>query len=725
MMTTFFELVGVLLAAVVVFVVVPRIIFPLHLVPGTAFDRVMAGIVFQSAYTCAAMYLLGSVGALETFAIIASWVLCWYVFKGRKRRKGGVARMVEGVFAVSDRLEQQHNLVPGRPRQRTHVLRDVVPRETLRQRTRSWLARLRDAQPPAGEIVLRIAVLVVLVISAVLRFERSWSHVELVPQDSYLALSWTTFINQGRLLADGIYPQGAYLSMSLVDRFYPGDVYTAVRFLGPLMATFELLVLYWVVSRAARSRAAGLLALVVFGFFAGHPDLLVTWVRQIGSMTNEYAIAFGLLSIVYAGRYLWERQNLDLVLAGCALFMAVTSNTLVLPLIVIGYLAIGITGLVTGAVKPVLKIALWSFVALLASNYYMLLGFFQGNTFVRSFRLYQPGSERTFGEDPRGPTRGAGFHLANNELYLTAFIGTLVALAIGLLAWRRHKLGQPIVVLSLTVLLTLVFHDFVSPEFGLLFRTRMAWMAGALIPVGIGLGLGSITAVVVGADWKVRERRPLLNGLAFAGLAVVAISLAMLWPRQDAIAREAFPSGYPQATKVSLEILRNERRNEFTMVGVSEQYQEVLAGGFFVEAWVFARDVTMTDAADPNFDLPIPTNRIYIFAEKVTFPGPESPPAGPTQEYYRDLTKRERLMQRILLWSETYRQHHADMTVIYDDPELRVYKVDRKVDIQRANDLPQFKDYRWEPGKLFSTDADITADRIDSDPESGVLIEHA
>jgi hypothetical protein len=109
----------------------------------------------------------------------------------------------------------------------------------------------------------------------------------------------------------------------------------------------------------------------------------------------------------------------------------------------------------------------------------------------------------------------------------------------------------------------------------------------------------------------------------------------------------------------------------------------------------------------------------------VTFPGPESPPVGPTEEYYRDLEKRNRLMQRIVQWCEAYRKTHADMTVIHDDDELRVYKVDRTVDVGRANRSSLFKDYRWEPNELFETDDDITADRISSDPSSGKVIEHA
>lgn len=733
MNTPLFQLLGVLFGAFVVFGVVPRIIFPLSEIKGTALDRTMAGIVLMAAYSCAVMYIFGSIKLLETPAIIASWAVCWYVLKGRRREGRPLISLIERGFAYSDRKEREQMVgrvssADDRPRSgESKVMR----------RFHGWYGPIIEDLPTPGELVLRAAVLVTLLISAVLRFARSWDHVELVPQDSYLALSWTTFIGKGRLLADGIYPQGTYLCMSLIDRIAPGDVYSSVRFLGPLFNVFELVVFYFVVSRVSRSRAAGLLALAVFGLFAGHPDLLVVWPRQIGAMTNEFAIAFGLLSIMYAAKYLTERTNMQLALAAGALFVAVTSNTLVLPLIVIGYLAVGVVGLVTGAIAPLLRLAALSAIAALAANYYMLLGFLQGNSFVMSFRLYQPGSNASFSD---GPTfvRGSGDLLRYNDLYLMGFIGACIGVAIGFVAWRRHRLGHGLAVLSLAVAVLMLLNDLVGPNLGLLFRTRMDWMVGGLIPVGMGLGLGAIFAVIVGSPAaepivslvdrnRTTPARSTLprSVVAIAGLVVVALVVVILLPREDAIAREAAPSGYPAATDVSLDIIRNERALEFTMVGVSEQYQEVLSAGFFVEAWVFARDITMTDARDPEFEVPIPTNRVYIFVEKETFQGPESPPVGPTEEYYRDTTKRGRIMQRMLTWCEKYRDVHADMTIIHDDPELRVYEIDRKVDVGRMERSTLFKDYRWEPGKLFEDDSSITEDRIESNPSSGQVIEHA
>jgi hypothetical protein len=298
---------------------------------------------------------------------------------------------------------------------------------------------------------------------------------------------------------------------------------------------------------------------------------------------------------------------------------------------------------------------------------------------------------------------------------------------IGLLLVRRSA-GRVLIASGLTTVAVLLAYDLYAYRLGDLFRVRAVWVAGEFAMLGIGLGLGAI--LVLGAT-LLRMRDPLWDrfrdrrgraarlGLEAAGLAVVILLAAVLWPTYSAFSRDVGPSGYPQATEVSLDIIRAEERLEYTFVGVSEQFQEVAFNGWHVEAWVFAKDVTFSDARDPSYELPIPTDRVYIFVEKEVFSTPESPPVGPTEEYYRERVKRERIMQRMLLWAEEYRRVHGDMEIYYDDPQIRVYRIARNVDVDRANRDTAFgpESYVWRPGEYFSTDEDITADRVRPRPE--------
>jgi hypothetical protein len=257
------------------FLLLPRVIFPLREIPGTALDRAVAGVVAMTALSVAAAYLAWAIGILETLPIAAAWIATWWFLKGRRGQRGRLSRTAQRFFTFWDLSEAKG------PGEAAREMREVS-NGGRPGRLRRWATDARERATDVGVMLPSLAVMGALALGAWFRFERPWTHVELVPQDSYLALYWTKSISAGQLLDEGIYPQGAYIWMSLLDRFYPFDTYTLTRFAGPLMSLLGLVALYWAVSRITRSRAAGAMSVVLFGAFAGHPALLVEWSRQIG-----------------------------------------------------------------------------------------------------------------------------------------------------------------------------------------------------------------------------------------------------------------------------------------------------------------------------------------------------------------------------------------------------------------------------------------------------------
>jgi len=715
------QIAGIVVSILLVLVLLPRVIFSLDRVPGTFLDRTMAGAVYMTALTVAAMYVLGTFGLLEMLGLIVVWVGAWWLNKGR-RTPPRFSRIIERTLEASDRVERDG--AKGFARGRVGGAR-----ASMRHRASEVWAR----RPEGTGLVTSVAVLVVLTAAAGLRFSRAFGHLDLVPQDSFLALSWTTFLNKGRVLADGTYPQGSYMWMSMLHRFYPFGVYNFIRWIGPTMNVLELVTLYWVVSRATRNRAAGLLALAVFGMFAGHPALLVDWTRQIGSMSQEFALAFALCSLVFGARYMAGRQDHDLALAGSALFVAATSNTLVVPLLALGYVVIVVVGLVTASWdrRSFVRLVAVGMGCLVAANLYFALGAIRHIPLNASFDLYLPTNRVTLAVTPIIDSPQKGRELAGNPIYQLGTIGAAVGIVCGVaLLRRRPEDGRLLVVVSTTAFAAMLIFDLVLWKSGLLFRVRQGWITAELVMVGLGVGIGGPVLAIAGAlednrsaRWAEARKRVtpgLREGVAFI---VAALLFLGLWPQYSAAARTVFPSGYPQASQVAVDVAARSLNLTFTFVGVSEQYQEALDKGFFTEAWVFARDITMHDARDPAYELPIPTESVYIFLERVPFVGPQAAPVGPTQEYYRDQEKRARLMARIRIWSDAYRQSHHDMTTVYEDGELAVYRIKRKVDVATADLSPAFKDYTWLPGEIFDTDNDVTDDVVIPDPASSTLPE--
>lgn len=711
-------LAAVFISVIVVLVVVPRVIFPLKKIEGTFLDRTVAGAVGITAVTVAAMYVFAAIGLLETFAIIAVWAATWWFAKGRFQERGRFRRVVQNFFTWSDMAEAKG--IGG-------AAQEMTGGATARAgwRTRKWLSGVRDRYPGHGAMLVSLGVLAVLAVAAYLRFERALTHAELVPQDSYLALFTTKAVTAGEVLKEGIYPQGVLMWWSMIDRFFIFDTYQLIRFLGPTMAVLELVVLYWVVSRTTRSRAAGLVSLSIFGIYAGNPALFVDWSRQIGAMVQEFALAFAIVSLVYGASYMATHRLADLLLAGGSLFVALTGHTATLVPLAIGYTAILVVGLLTGGwtTRALSRMVVVGIVALLAGHAYFVLGILRGNEIALVFDLYNPTSVETFSSSgaETGPII-VGDAIRNNVVFQIGLASSAIATVIGLMlvAARRRDVGRMLAAFGASTVLLLLVYDFVLVRFGILFRVRMAWVAAVFMVIGIGLGLGAIASLLASMG-KVKDllterlasgQRLVRSGVEIAAAVLAVIIVAALWPSHHSVAREVSPSGYPQATEVAIDIIDSEDRLTYTVVGVSEQFQEVSYNGWFAEAWVVARDVTFSEARDPAYEVAIPTNRVYFFVEKQVFMGPQSRPFGPTEEYYRNTVKRERIQQRLLLWCDEYRRFHNDMEIIYDDPQLRVYKLERTVDLARAERLPAFKDYTWVPAQYFDDDGDITADRV-------------
>ncbi len=54
-------------------------------------------------------------------------------------------------------------------------------------------------------------------------------------------------------------------------------------------------------------------------------------------------------------------------------------------------------------------------------------------------------------------------------------------------------------------------------------------------------------------------------------------------------------------------------------------------------------------------------------------------------------------------WCESYRRYHDDMSVYYDDENVRIYQIHRNADFRLADQSLQFKDYEYDQGELFNS----------------------
>jgi len=144
------------------------------------------------------------------------------------------------------------------------------------------------------------------------------------------------------------------------------------------------------------------------------------------------------------------------------------------------------------------------------------------------------------------------------------------------------------------------------------------------------------------------------------------------------------PIEYDSAVGVYFMVKRDFPLYNWTLVAPVEQYQEALGYGYHYELWLFSEDFSIVDAMNPNFDVPIPTEFIFIYVEKIPLriwtenelSTTQDRFKGPTEIYYRDSAGRAKLENHMLAWCEAYKKCHDNMVVYYEDDALRVYKIE-------------------------------------------------
>jgi hypothetical protein len=193
----------------------------------------------------------------------------------------------------------------------------------------------------------------------------------------------------------------------------------------------------------------------------------------------------------------------------------------------------------------------------------------------------------------------------------------------------------------------------------------------ATLPIGLSLSIGLLFVAIAAmgrvllADWSA----PVCLMIFLS----TTLNFCLPPPPQinyleyDAAARKAVEIGYLFPP------------HQWTVVAPIEQLSQVYGRGWYEDLAKFTARyqdrVTM-----PNFYFPSHTT-LLIFAEKLPFDSDkiESPVAysvlkDHTYRHYRSPSGRAKLAKSTLQLCETYRQHHPDSRIYYEDDRLRIYQ---------------------------------------------------
>jgi hypothetical protein len=136
---------------------------------------------------------------------------------------------------------------------------------------------------------------------------------------------------------------------------------------------------------------------------------------------------------------------------------------------------------------------------------------------------------------------------------------------------------------------------------------------------------------------------------------------------------------YDAAARKSVEISRLFSHHQWTVVAPIEQLSQIYGRGWYQDLAEFTTKYK-DRVAVPTFNFPSET-QLLVFAEKMPFNADKlESPVGysvlqdPTYRYYRSPSGRTKLSRDTIQLCETYRRHHPDTRIYYEDDRLLIYQ---------------------------------------------------
>jgi hypothetical protein len=136
---------------------------------------------------------------------------------------------------------------------------------------------------------------------------------------------------------------------------------------------------------------------------------------------------------------------------------------------------------------------------------------------------------------------------------------------------------------------------------------------------------------------------------------------------------------YDAAARKTVEIAYLFPHHRWTIVAPIEQLSQVYGRGWYEDAALFSNKYQDL-VRNPRFHFPHKTS-LLIFTEKrpftsdkLEYPVPYTVLIDPTYRHYRSPSGRRQLMTAMLELCETYRRHHPDSRIYYENDQLRIYQ---------------------------------------------------
>lgn len=637
-------------------------------------DKLFVSLIHSNFITIVLVHFLVLIKLYETFSLFFCYFALFFVFARFKGITPGAVSQNVGMGLIVSILDMSEGKsgIKGELKRLLYIWLQNF-RERAAGSLRAFFSSPFTGLFPAS----------VVIAAAVIRFNSSIYHAAYAHIDSYSDLISAKHLGSNLIYYKGIYPEGYHAVITSIAKLTFIDPYWIVRFIGPLAGVLLVLSVYYFSVRITKSYLAGLLSLFIFGLVtsADFPSVVF---RQTTALPQEYGAIFVLPGLYFLWQHLCGKGRIFLLLYAEA--MAVT-------LLVHSYAGLYLviwSGLMLITAILVKKLDLKHFwivvahgsIAVAVSLVPIGIGLAMGRQFHKS--------SADFIKENLGASGSGDFSLGvifskllsgNVFLDVVYYIGAL--LIISMLLIRKRDWILKCVTLAVSSLLMLLLYrasELNLPQISEVSRTGV--FLSLMLASLYSLGFNSVERLVSFNSGALNKRiwEMLMKSVCLALCAAVF----HFYPTEK-LYRGI--EEYDAAAENYLIIKNNFPFRDWTIIAPPEQLPQTIGYGWHMEILRFVQKYSLEQASDPKFDIPIPSRHVFLYTEKrplhldrhVTDEDAlkELEPEGddPFMQYYRNREQRAVLQAKAIKWMEEYRKTHPDVSVFYEDDNMRIYHI--------------------------------------------------
>jgi hypothetical protein len=529
------------------------------------------------------------------------------------------------------------------------------PREDIKFWVNEVINKFKRTFQNRESILLDFLLISVFAYSVYLRFYDAVKHAAPPMADSYVVLGWAKWVSRREPFFYGIYPKGFHIFITMLQKFSFIDYLYIVKYTGPLCNVLITLGIYFFVSRLSGNKFIGIVSTIIYGILIQF--LPGGFERQAATNSQEFGYIFVLPTTYFFYKYMVEDKRQDFISA----FLGFTITALVHPVSTIfAALGGGIVMLLAllSNFKEHVKQVIKTIIAGVASGVIAILpigiGLIMGKKLDNSSAEFLTSTTEII----TAPTLMLFDYIA---LVSIAFIFLNILINVKKL---RTKLIE-LIIFSLSIVAFFLYYYAGVITQSTVIITRFSGLWQLVIPITVGMGVFTILKVL-----RASNIRRIIE--AITCIALICVCLFYIKPKPIIPYKMEYNSNVEQYLRI-----RNMLRpTEWTIIsdiaGEDGGYDLVLGAGYHTHLFDFlsmynpeAKTQYLTNMnngdEEKSFD-------VFIFHEKKVF-----------KTHFEQLSQiylnREADNRELLNWIEKYKENHSNLSIFYEDENIRIYRI--------------------------------------------------